>query len=206
MQKHRFIQYLIAGIFFISVWHFSSGAQTDADWKALYRQQEWAALQQLVQEGKITDPCWQTFLQALFIEKADSALQVLASLYFRCPDPEIRQGIRQRLYAYYYARGYYGQAQKIQQNDSLFHKMLALRATRVRYGVQLGAFRTYANALKLKQKWGTRIRPMQIINKIRNGRRLYIVVGGEFKKRAKAENFRQRLRHELGIEGYVIEF
>jgi len=207
MQKRGFFWSLTLVMVFCGVGrHWGEAHAQDEPWRQMYRQGNWIELKAWVQEGKVTNPCWQQFLQAIFLEQADSAIGVWASLVKQCSDKEIRRGIRDRVSRYYYARGYYETAERIQNDDDFFQKILAIRRGPHRFGVQLGAFRTYRNALNWKQKWEGKIHPLQIVNKTRAGRRLYTVVGGMFRQRSEAENFRRRLKRQFGIDGYVIAF
>ncbi len=180
-------------------------SQPSNDWLQLYRTYQIYELKQLKENGAVSDPHWQDFIEALFIEAADSAIARMATLYFQTHDGRLKEAIRQRIGQYYYARGYYETARRLQTEEPFLRKLLAGYQKTARYGVQIGAFLYYENALKFKQKWEGKLRGLKVINKIRNGSRLYVVVVGDFRQRQDAERLKDRLQSEYSLKGYIVQ-
>ncbi len=206
VQKHWLLQLVSPGYLILFLLIDSGLSQQSNSWLQLYRSHQIYELKRLKERGAITDPHWQAFIDVLFIAAADSAIARMAEIYFATSDPGLNEIIRQRIGQYYYARGYYETARRLQTDEAFLRMLLAGQQKKSRFGVQIGAFLHYENALKFKRTWEDRVRDVKVINKIRNGSRLYVVVAGEFRKRADAERFKEQLRSEFSLKGYIVQY
>ncbi|NOX38546.1 MAG: SPOR domain-containing protein [Calditrichaeota bacterium] len=206
VQKHWLLQPVSRWHLILFLFVYSGLSQQSDSWLQLYRSHQIYELKRLNESGAITDPHWRAFIEALFMDAADSAIARMAGIYFETTDAGLKEVIRQRIGQYYYARGYYETARRIQMDEAFVRMLLAGQQKKTRYGVQIGAFLHYENALKFKRKWEDRIRDVKVINKIRNGSRLYVVVAGGFRKREDAERLKEQLRSEFSLKGYIVQY
>ncbi len=202
MSQHRFLYSLI--ILLVAVAIVPAQPQR---WAALYQENQMATLFAAYQNGLITEPDWQLFVQALQTVAGDSAIRLMARAYARSKDQRLRAFIQERIYQYYYAGGYYQTAEKIRQDGEYILKLLPLQeSSQKKYGIQIGAFRSRENALKLKQTWQNKLYDIQIVQIERNGNRLYAVVVGEFSTREAALRYREELNNKWQLRGYIFQY
>ncbi len=202
MPQYRFVHSLIGVLLLLAI----SPAQPQK-WATLYQENQMAALFSAYQNGDIVEPDWQLFVRALQIVEGDSAIRLMARAYTHSNDDRLRAFIQERIYQYFYAGGYYQTAGKIRQNGDYILSLFPLQAsTQKKYGIQIGAFRSRENALKLMQTWQNKLYDIQIIQIRRNGNRLYAVVVGEFPTREAALRYRDELNQHWKLRGYIIQY
>lgn len=150
------------------------------------------------------DPQWNQFVQALMIANGDSAMARYKSIYAKTEDNDLKKSIRERLSQYFYARGYYETAEKIRKNKFRTEKSSPPNRSSHRFGIQTGAYSTLRNARLARNKILNKVQNVSIIEKNRNGRKLFIVVVGNFANRKDAEKSLRSLKSR--IQGFIIEF
>ncbi len=202
MPKHQFLYCLIS--FFLL---FVTVQAQPQRWAALYQEQKMQELFQAYQTGEIHQPDWQLFVRALQTTAGDSAVRMMAMAFSRTTDDRLKAFIQERIYQYYYAGGYYKTAAKIRENAAYILELFPLQNVVVKkYGIQIGAFRSRENALKLMQTWQNKLLDIQIVQIMRDGVRLYGVVVGEFATREAALRFRDTLNKKWHLRGYIIQY
>lgn len=202
MQKHRFVQYLILSVIFI----ISALSAQPEHWLRLYGENNIVELKRLLNENKITDPDWAAFVKILFEEEVENALPQFVDLYRRSRDEKLRKIILDRISQYYYARGFYTTANRILKDADFRNQILSTKVSQKYYGVQLGAFSSYNNALKSKKKYLSKIKNVSIITKQRDNRKLYVVVAGKLGTKEEAVKLKTRIRNEFGQKGIIIQY
>ncbi len=202
MQKHRFIQYLIVALFFlVQVLH----AQSE-HWYRLYVDQEILQLKQLLDKNEISDAQWRQFVEVLFQEEMEDVLPAYMRIYENTTDPLLKKAVLDRISQYYYARGFYDTANRILDDDQFRNQLFYINKEKIHFGVQLGAFSTYQNALNAKNKFERQLSQVQILTKQKNGKKLYIVISGSYSDKQSADRYRQKLKRDLGIKGIIVQY
>lgn len=198
-------------------------AQSREELAWMYRQHQVLKLETLHREGRVPFSDWKEFLTALFLPEADVAVNRMAVVYASSQDAQLKSFIRDRTARLYAARGYYESARRIREDDRFFQRILAMRrqnATRPasptsgearlsrkqRFGIQVGAYRAYNNAVKARQKFQRDYSDTRILTKVRDGEKLYVVVIGEYPTREKAESALQTIRTIFKVKGYIIQY
>jgi cell division protein FtsN len=100
----------------------------------------------------------------------------------------------------------YDSAERILKDPEFRQKIFAMNTEKIFFGVQLGAFSTMENAEKAKNKYSKNIDDIKIINKQSGGKRLYVVVAGNYGNRADAENFKKVILKKYSYSGMVIQY
>ncbi|GAB4368952.1 MAG: hypothetical protein Kow0042_10430 [Calditrichia bacterium] len=202
MQKYRFIQYLIASIA-ISITAVFAGPE---HWFNLYRENNIAALHQLQSSNQIDDPDWRKFVDILFIEEMNEALPEYIALYEKSHDELLKRAILDRISQYYYAKGLYETASKILDDDLFRNQIFAIKKENIFFGVQLGAFSTYENALKLRQRFSKAGMEVNILTKNRSGKKLYVVIAGKYTSHQEANRLLGKIKKDYGHKGLVVQY
>ena len=202
MQKYRFI-FGVISVFFLFI---CSGVSQDIDIYQLYSTQQFSEIEKQLSAGRISDEKWQKFAEILFLENLDEALNQYISLYNAYNDERLHRVIIDRISQYYYARGLYDSADRILKDPEFRQKIFAMNTEKISFGVQLGAFSTMENANKAKNKFSKNIDDIRIINKQSGGKRLFVVVAGNYGTRADAENLKKVLLNKYDYSGMVIQF
>ena len=200
VQKHRFVQYLIL---FLLLSSSVLSAQSEL-WFRLYTENKIGELKKLLNEHKIANPDWANFVEILFEEEVENALPRYVDLYRNADDKKLKKIILDRISQYYYARGFYNTAHRIIEDEDFRNQIFSSKAQKKHYGVQLGAFSSYENALKNKKKYLSKLKYVSIITKQKNNRKLYIVVAGKFGTKEEAIKLKTRIRNEYGQKGIII--
>jgi len=202
VQKHRFVQYLIISVVLVSS---SLLAQPD-NWFRLYTENNIVELKKLLDEKKITDTNWASFVEILYEEEVENALPRFVDLYKNARDKKLKKIILDRISQYYYARGFYTTANRIIEDKDFRDQIFSTKVQKKYFGVQLGAFSSYDNALKSKKKYLSKIKHVSIITKQRNNRKLYVVVVGKLGTKEEAIKLKTRIRDEFGQKGIIIQY
>ncbi len=202
MQKYRFIQYLSILILLQSPFAF---AQPDL-WLRMYSENKISELMQLRGAGKISSPDWGRFVDALSVEETDSALKSYIRIYTTTGDENLKKLSLDRISQYYYAKGFYESANRILEDPQFRKQVFAIQKMKSTYGVQLGAFSSYQNALQNKKKLQKKISDVFILSKNNQGKTLYVVVSGKLNSRKAAQKLRQEILRRTGQKGLIIQF
>lgn len=204
MSRNRYICLIwsLPIVFFLLSSLFAQDRESLAQ---LYSQHRILDLKQLNESHSIPFEDWKQFINTLFVTEADDAIQKFSDIYTRTEDTRLQQFIRQRIADYYAARGIYGTAEKIERDELFFEHDILPRWTGKRslqFGVQLGAFSTKENARRVKDEFSKDYPNTRIIEKIRSGRKLFIVLIGGYSTRSEAERVARILNHKFQKEKY----
>lgn len=210
MQKYRLFFFSNLIIFFLIIsFSIQLFGQSNSELADLYENNQLIKLKQYSDNDQINDPHWRVFVKALFEQNADSALGVFAAIYRLTPDKVLQRFIIERISGYYYARGYYKTAEQLLKDKKYFNETISahhkLKTETQKYGIQIGAFSSYENALSMKNKVLKRTDNVAIINKDSNDENLYVVVVGKFSDRESAERELQVLRQK-NINGFIVTY
>ena len=211
MQKHRlvFLIVVLVGVFLVAISHPMRG-QSSRELAVLYENQQFSKLKEYYEKSQISDSGWKEFIGALFEDNADSAIMMYASVYKSNQDKVLRKFVVERIADYYYARGYYKTSERLQKDKRFLEELVSSQrepepTNTVGYGVQVGAFGNYENALTLKNEMLKKNRNVSIVNKKSDGENLYLVVIGKYSDREGAERKLQSLRAN-NVNGFVIQY
>jgi hypothetical protein len=210
MQKYRlfFFSNLII-LFLIISFSIQLFGQSNSELANLYENNQLVKLKQYSDNDQINDPHWRVFVKTLFEQNADSALGIFAAIYRLTQDKVLQQFIIERISDYYYARGYYKTAERLLKDKKYFNETISaqhkLKTETKNFGIQIGAFSSYENALSLKNKVLKRADNVAIINKDSNDENLYVVVVGKFSDRKAAERELQVLKQK-NINGFIVTY
>ncbi|MFZ0391106.1 MAG: SPOR domain-containing protein, partial [Calditrichia bacterium] len=145
--------------------------------------------------------------QTLFSETSQSAIADYISLYNKADDPRLKNLIVDRTSQYYYANGYYETASRLMQDESYREEFFSSKNQKTIYGVQLGAFLSRQNAVKLKSRFSGELSDLNIIAKRSGGgEELHIVVTGRLDSREAAEKLKQDIYNNFKHKGIVIQY
>ena len=227
MSKYRHIQHIIVLLtmtFLLTAHLFAESPGALAD---LYRSHKIERLHTLNQQKSITQNDWRLFVAALFLEDAELATQQMMHAYSLSADRDLKRFIRERISQYYVARGYYETARRILNETSFFNKMVTISEKRsrqretvvkpkrsysntsqhkARFGVQVGAFSTLANAKHAGKKYQKDYPNTLILEKEKNKFTLYVIVIGDYQTRKSAEREMPKINNRFNIKGYVIQY
>lgn len=205
MPKHRFVQFIAYMVLTLVLCSSVLYAQPD-QWYRLVVDENINELEKLRSQGKITDPDWKNFVEIIFIEKSDDALPAYIKLYDKTSDSRLKKLILDRISQYYYARGFYETANRILDEESFRERIFSVKKKSIQFGVQLGAFASYQNALRLKHKFSGKISDISIITKNSHGQTLYVVVAGKLDNHQEAEKLKRSIKQDFGHKGIVIQY
>ena len=202
-------------------------AQSNAELMAMYRESKIDQLEKLYQQGNIHEPGWRMFVEAIFIEDAETATVRMMEAYLQTALPELQQVIRERISNYYAARGYYETARRILEDEHSFREILAIKVPQgaqkpappaspppqsaeetpgERFGVQIGAFSTYDGAETVSRECRAVYANTEILEKEKDGDTLYVVVIGGYPERAAAEHILTNVNQQFKVKGYIIQY
>ncbi len=202
MPKHQFLYPLI-----LMVGVMGTLQAQPSRWAQWYQNHQLDSLFAALQHSRIYQPQWRMFVQALQTTRGDSAVRLMAQAYAHTQDPTLRSFIQQRIYQYYYAGGYYRTAEKIKtQGDYILKLIPAQESGNKMFGIQIGAFRSRENALKLKQSWQDKLYDIRIVEVQRGSKQFYIVVVGKFTSRDAALKYREMLNQKWQLRGYIFQY
>jgi len=204
LPKYFILWGLIAGLFL--GFNYATFAQEEELLSKLYTEQRLIEIEKLLEQNRITNPDWKRFFDLLFVENADSVIQMLTSLYKDTDSRYLRPIIRHKLSQFYYARGYYETAQKVLSDDLFFLKLVSLQKDEKGYGIQLGAYSTNENARQERRKYLRKFKNLTIMTKNINGRKLYVLVVGKYSSKTEAQKALRTFRKKYGIKGYIIQY
>lgn len=208
MSPMQIVRYIRVRYLFLWVLISLTGtipAQTEQNITELYHHHRVYLLKQLLENNEISSPAWKQFVAALFEVDADKAIQTMLHIYPKANDDELQEIIRERVSQYYSARGIYGTASRILKDKDFFeHEIISQWQGRKQeqFGVQVGAFSTRENAQKALQKFSEQYPNTEIIQKLRNGRKFYIVVIGGYHSRVEADKVARILNNKMRKESY----
>lgn len=227
MSKYRYIQHLIVLLVmtFLPTGHLC--AETPGALADLYRSNNIERLHSLDRQKSITQKDWRLFVEALFLEDAELATQQMMHAYSLSADRDLKRFIRERISQFYVARGYYETARRILNETSFFDKMVSISEKRsrqretlvkpkgpnsngsqkeARFGVQVGAFSTLANAKHASKKYQKHYPNTLILEKEKNKLTLYVIVIGDYQTRKSAEREMPKINNRFNLKGYVIQY
>lgn len=211
MQKHQFLFNLIvlAGLI-VTAFPSPTMGQSVKELADLYESQQFLKLKQYYENNQIYESDWKRFVGALFEDNADSAVMMFAGVYKSSRDKTLRKYVVERISDYYYARGYYKTSERLLSDKKFLEEITSTRSepessNTAGYGIQVGAFGNYENALSMKNKVLKKYRNVTIVSKESNGDNLFLVVIGKYSDREVAEKELQSLRSN-NINGFVIQY
>lgn len=141
------------------------------------------------------------FLTAYFSRDAQAAVETYEYLAVNAASATVKQMSRQKLYEFYYARGYYVRASQYEGSVLTVAKSTAPEAV---FHIQCGVFSTESNALTLKEKIAdTKISEVYLKRDYLNGNAVIRVNIGPFISRSAAEKVKLMLSQKLNINGYI---
>ncbi len=202
MQKHRFIQYIVFATIITVV---SLNAQSDY-WYRLYLDNDFNTIEQLLKERKISSPQWNRFFNLLFEENGEDALVDYVQLFNEANDAKLKKLLLDRISQYYYAKGLYTTAKRLYDDPNFRAYLFSSKQDKQYYGVQLGAYSTYQNALASQKKLPQSLKNIHILTKNINGKTLYVIVAGKYSNQAQAKKLFQQLKDQFNIQGMIISF
>ncbi len=202
MQKHRFFQYLV--ICLLTLVQLLQ-AQPER-WYQLYVHQDILTLKQALDNHEIQNKYWRKFVETLFVEEIEDVLPAYMKIYESTTDPLLKKVVLDRVSQYYYAKGFYDTATRILEDAQFRSQLFYIKQDQIHFGVQLGAFSNYKNALNAKTRFEEKISEIQILSKQRNGKKLYIVVSGRFADKRSAEAYLQKLKRDYRIKGIIVQY
>ncbi|MEJ2635986.1 MAG: SPOR domain-containing protein [Calditrichia bacterium] len=203
MQKHRFFQNIIIIFFFLGI--SVPFAQNDNLYK-LYADNDIVELENIYSAGTISDPLWAKFIGNMFEENMENALPVYMQIYEQTSDEQLKKVTLDRISQYYYAKGFYETANRILNDKQFRQKIFSIKKESIKFGVQLGAYSTYQNALDARKKFENINNEIFIISKNSNGRNLYRIVAGKFETQLEAERLKNEMRQKFGYRGIILQY
>lgn len=211
MQKRRFFFDLIvlSGLI-VSLFSGRTLAQSSRELSELYENQQFLKLRQYYEGNQIHDSNWKRFIEALSEDDADSAMVTFAEVYRTTQDRLLKKHVGERISDYYYAKGYYRTAERLLRDKEFLEQTVSAQpeqetSNTIGYGIQVGAFGNYENALALKNKMLKKNRNVTIVNKNAEGGNLFLVVIGKFSEREVAERELRSLRSN-NVGGFIIQY
>lgn len=211
MQKHRFfLDLIILAGFIVSVFSSLLWGQSARELAELYENQQILKLKEYYENNQIYDSDWRRFVGALLEDNADSAVMMFAGVYKSSHNKVLKKYSVERISDYYYARGYYKTSERLLKDRKFLDEILSTQpeaegSNTTGYGIQVGAFSNYENALALKNKVLKKHRNVTIVNKESNGDKLFLVVIGKYSDREVAEKELQSLQSS-NMNGFVIQY
>ncbi len=202
MQKHRYIQYLALFILLINISLF---AQSE-NWYELYKNNQFSKIETLLKNNKIDNADWVAFFKLTFDEDGENAVGNYMKLYGKVTDQRLKKLIIDRISQYYYAKGYYDTAERIYQDENFREYLLETKSSQTFFGVQLGAFSTYKNAVKSKNRFAGKISNISIITKNNNGHKLYVVIAGKYESRRDAQELYSTIKEQFDHKGIIVTY
>lgn len=194
----------------------------------LYRENRVLELEQLQRKGSIADPSWDLFVRSILVVDADSAVQMMGEAYRNSTDLQLRRFIRQRVSMAYFAQGYYETARRIAVDENALLDLLTTKrkssaglsnsigaasalpdsdvSNGGQFGVQVGAYSTYENAVSVSRKLELNYGHSTILAKSREGQKLYVVIFGKFPTREEAERLLKTMQDRNDLHGYIIQY
>lgn len=224
MRKQRYLILLLLALG--GAFCRSGVSQTADDLAGLYRENRILELEALRKNGSIAGEDWKMFADALFEPDAETAASKMIEAYSLSSDRALRTIIRERLSQFYAARGYYETAKRILSDDRFFQGVVALKASRRPerktaepgsqipkvsesgqvFGVQVGAYSAYENAERASQKYRQNYSGVLVLEKERDGSRLYVVVIGGYPSREEAAAAIEGIQKQFKVKGYIIQY
>ncbi len=196
-----------------------AAAQSNRDLAQLYEAGKISELHTLLKGGRIQDPGWSYFVEAIFLNDAEAAVGKMNNAYALTTHKRLKSLIRRRIAKYYEARGYYISAQRVLEDEAYFLKMMSARndediervseeAQKARgiYGVQIGAFGDYDNALRMKADYEKEYKTTKVVEKERDGKKMFLVVVGGFSTRDEAEKIVASIKDRFKTNGYIVQY
>ena len=200
-------------------------AQSARELAEMYRNHQIEKLDALRNSDKIRQDDWRLFINALFMDDAETATIEMMRAYSSASDRELKTIIRKRVSQYYSAKGYYETARKIAEDEHSFLEIVSIKIKDAPkadkpapfnstgqnrnedlFGIQLGAYSSYANAESTSRQYQSQYSNTQIIQKSRNGETLYIVVIGDYRSRGDAEKALPQVNQTFNVNGYIIQY
>lgn len=200
--------------------------QSSAELAGLYRNNDISTLSDYLKNDAIQNQDWQLFVDALFIDDAETATAQMMEAYLISNDDALQSFIRTRISLFYAAKGYYETARKIVEDQHSFQEIVSIKVAKHRknferkerpryrqpsrisasYGIQLGAFSSYENAEKTSELYNQKYKNTEIIRKDREGIPLYIVLIGSYDSRRAAEEALPEINQTFNVNGYIIQY
>lgn len=210
-------------IFFLIFGTSFTGLAQEEDLAALYQEQNWAAIEELLAEGLIVSEDWKAFFAAATEPDANLAVQQMFIVYKGSSDTALRDIIRNRISQFYSAQGYYETARRITEERAFFESLASLKTdqsggnraetspgvqarTAASFGVQIGAFRQKNGAERAQKKYHDKFPNVEILAKQRGNEQFFVVVIGPYQHREGAESTKKELKSKYHIEGYIIQY
>lgn len=203
MQKHRYFQNITLFFFFLGMSVLF--AQNDKLYR-LYTDNNIAELENVHSAGTISDPLWAKFIGNMFEENVENALPVYMQIYEQTSDEQLKKVTLDRISQYYYAKGFYETANRILNDKQFRQKIFSIKKESIKFGVQLGAYSTYQNALDARKKFDNINNQIFIISKNSNGRNLYRIVAGKFETQSEADRLKNEIRRKFGYKGIILQY
>ncbi|GAB4329057.1 MAG: hypothetical protein Kow0037_03890 [Calditrichia bacterium] len=203
MQKNRLFQYLAFILLLAPLTLLQPGVLYAQNWAELYKTDQIAILQEYRQNGQIKNPEWVRLVDLLFEEDLEQALPGYVDLFEKTNNTEIRKIVLDRLSQYYYARGLYETADKIFEDQDFRDRIFETKKLQEKFwGVQVGAFKSYENALNAKKELlGS---GEAILIKAENN--LYKVIVGKCTSENEVKKLQKKIKQRYNKKGLIISY
>lgn len=194
----------------------------------MYNNNRMLELDELRKKDAIKSSDWKVFVDALFETDGERAIQKMLEAYSYSNDSRLKRIIRERVSQYYSARGYYETSRRILDDEKFFDGIVSLKQNsrsknnvstvnsenqveRVdengqTFGVQVGAYSNYENAQQASQKYQVVYPNTKVLNKVKNGMNLYVIVIGGYPSRGEASDKIDEISKRFKVRGYIIQY
>jgi hypothetical protein len=228
MPKSGFLRHLKAGFLILVCFsNIVAFSQTAGELARLYRDNRILELGELRKKDLIKTSDWKIFVDALFETDGEKAIQKMLQAYSRSNDSKLKGFIRHRVSQFYSARGYYETSRRILDEEKFFEGVVSLKQSSARatsrsapaesaveqakedgktFGVQVGAYSTFENARQASQKYLRAYPNTKLLNKVKNGINLYVIVVGGYPSREEAAAQIDKISEQFKVKGYIIQY
>lgn len=228
MPKSRFLQYLMLLALLILGLSAKTFSQSSSELARMYNDNRMQELDELRKKDAIKSSDWKIFVDALFETDGERAIQQMLQAYSYSNDSKLKRIIRERVSQFYSARGYYETSSRILDDEKFFDGIVALKQNsrpnnnvnavnsedqveRVdengqTFGVQVGAYSNYENAQQASQKYLEVYPNTKVLNKVKDGMNLYIIVIGGYPSRGEASEQIDEISRRFKVKGYIIQY
>lgn len=228
MPESRFLQYLILLALLIVCLGAKAFSQSSSELARMYNNNRMLELDELRKKDAIKSSDWKVFVDALFETDGERAIQKMFEAYSYSNDSKLKRIIRERVSQFYSARGYYETSRRILDDEKFFDGIVSLkRNSRANdnvgavnsedqveqvdengqtFGVQVGAYSNYENAQQTSQKYQDVYPNTKVLNKVKNGMSLYVIVIGGYPTRQEASARIDEISKRFKVKGYIIQY
>lgn len=203
-------------------------SQSSSELARMYDNNRMLELDELRKKDAIKSSDWKVFVDALFETDGERAIRKMLEAYSHSNDSKLKRIIRERVSQFYSARGYYETSRRILDDEKFFDGIVALKQNsrpnnnvgavnsedqveRVdengqTFGVQVGAYSNYENAQQASRKYQDVYPNTKVLNKVKNGMNLYVIVIGGYPSRGEASDQIDEISRRFKVKGYIIQY